>query len=59
MALVECRECGGKVSTGADACPHCGAKNFYRPPWAMPLMFLMLLFSIGATLYHMSSAGWI
>jgi len=25
----------------------------------MPVMFLMLLFSIGATLYHMSSAGWI
>lgn len=27
MALRECSECGGKVSTEADACPHCGAKQ--------------------------------
>jgi hypothetical protein len=25
MALVACYECGGKVSTSAVACPHCGA----------------------------------
>jgi len=24
MALVECPDCGGKVSTAAPACPHCG-----------------------------------
>ena len=24
MALKQCRECGGKVSTGAATCPHCG-----------------------------------
>lgn len=24
MALVDCRECGGQVSTRAKACPHCG-----------------------------------
>ncbi len=24
MALVECPECGGQVSTLAAACPHCG-----------------------------------
>ena len=24
MALIECSECGGKVSTRAAACPHCG-----------------------------------
>ena len=27
MALVECYECGGKVSTSAAACPHCGAPS--------------------------------
>jgi hypothetical protein len=25
MAITQCRECGGKVSTGAVTCPHCGA----------------------------------
>ena len=25
MALVQCKECGGQVSTLAPACPHCGA----------------------------------
>lgn len=25
MALLKCRECGGKVSSSAPACPHCGA----------------------------------
>ena len=25
MALINCEECGGKVSDTAAACPHCGA----------------------------------
>ena len=25
MALIECSECGGRVSDKAAACPHCGA----------------------------------
>lgn len=27
MALIECEECGGKVSTSAAACPHCGFRK--------------------------------
>lgn len=27
MAITTCKECGGKVSTKADACPGCGAKR--------------------------------
>jgi len=27
MALKNCKECGKEVSTKADICPHCGAKN--------------------------------
>lgn len=27
MALKSCRECGEKVSTTADTCPHCGTRN--------------------------------
>lgn len=26
MALKKCVDCGNMVSTGADACPHCGKK---------------------------------
>jgi hypothetical protein len=24
MSLISCPECGGKLSTAAEACPHCG-----------------------------------
>lgn len=27
MALTKCADCGGIVSTGAVACPHCGAPH--------------------------------
>ena len=27
MALRKCKECGKEVSTKADLCPHCGAKQ--------------------------------
>ncbi len=30
MALISCPDCGGKVSIGASACPHCGRKNVSR-----------------------------
>lgn len=26
MAVIACKDCGGKVSTQASVCPHCGAK---------------------------------
>lgn len=25
MALTQCRECGGQVSSESNQCPHCGA----------------------------------
>lgn len=31
MALIACYECGGKVSTSAAACPHCGAPQKQQP----------------------------
>lgn len=27
MAITKCKECGGKLSTKADACPSCGART--------------------------------
>lgn len=32
MALGACRECGGKVSSEAATCPHCGVATPYTPP---------------------------
>src|SRR5688500_7296071 len=32
MARTACADCGGKVSTSAEACPHCGFTN--RKPTA-------------------------
>lgn len=30
--LLDCRLCGGKVSSGAISCPHCGSLHF-KPDW--------------------------
>jgi RNA polymerase subunit RPABC4/transcription elongation factor Spt4 len=30
MSLTTCNECGGKISTQARFCPHCGARPFMR-----------------------------
>jgi len=32
MSLVKCGDCGGKVSTAAAACPHCGRPANTSPP---------------------------
>jgi hypothetical protein len=34
MAIIKCYECGGKVSTSAAACPHCGAPPKQQTPAA-------------------------
>jgi len=33
MALEPCRECGQKISTQAQSCPHCGAPYPARREW--------------------------
>lgn len=40
MAIVKCKECGGKVSTKAKSCPNCGAK----PPKKTSLFTWLVLF---------------
>ena len=42
MALVNCKECGEKVSTEAKSCPSCGCK----PPKKKSFILRSLLFSI-------------
>jgi hypothetical protein len=52
MALTVCKECGNQVSTKADACPHCGAKQKRRISTlgclGMVVIFFLVLGVIGA-----------
>lgn len=34
--ILTCGECGGKVSTTAQHCPHCGKPGPFNPPPAPP-----------------------
>ncbi len=36
MAILKCIECGGKVSSEATTCPHCGYVKGARPPEPSP-----------------------
>ena len=31
MALIDCKECGAKISEHAEICPKCGAQQIKRP----------------------------
>lgn len=46
MALINCNECGKEISTGADACPHCGYKQPKKSIW--PVVFAWIFVLIGA-----------
>lgn len=39
MAVIQCKECGYQVSTKADACPGCGAKQ-RKPAGCLTLMLI-------------------
>jgi hypothetical protein len=43
MAIIKCKECGGQVSTKADACPACGAKQ-KKPVGCLGWAFVILVF---------------
>ncbi len=46
MAIVKCKECGGELSTNADACPKCGAKQ-KRPSGCLKIVLFLLIAFIG------------
>lgn len=56
MAVINCGECGGKVSTTARACPHCGAiptrfskaESKPRSPFFYIALVIFILFIIGS-----------
>lgn len=47
MALINCKECGGKLSTTAMTCPHCGAPTSTAKSNAFASAFTEALFSGG------------
>ena len=56
MAIVQCSECGGNVSTRAEPCPHCGypAENYpsIAQSWGiLGIMIGTLLFLVPALLF--------
>ncbi|MCH7338182.1 FmdB family zinc ribbon protein [Acinetobacter higginsii] len=51
MALINCKECGGQVSTQAKACPSCGAK-VKKPTSVVTWIFLgFVVFGVLAALF--------
>lgn len=42
MAITKCKECGGELSTKADVCPKCGAKQ-KRPSGCLKVLLITLL----------------
>lgn len=66
MSIGECRECGGKVSSEASVCPHCGAPvtpqavksavpETPESPWGMLGWFFGGLVVVGAIWAGMQS----
>ena len=45
MAMTKCKECGAQISTTAESCPHCGAKQKKKTS-GCALVFLALLLTI-------------
>lgn len=44
MALIKCKECGGKVSNKADICPKCGAPFKLRVKGPSGCMMILIVF---------------
>lgn len=46
MAMTKCKECGGELSTKAEACPKCGAKVTRTSVAAMGCLVIILIFGV-------------
>jgi len=45
MAMIKCKECGAEISSKADACPKCGAKQVRTSGCAMVLLAVLGFFA--------------
>lgn len=55
MAIIQCSECRGQVSSSAAACPHCGAKA--KPKTSLATWMIGALFAAGVGSMVVSSAN--
>lgn len=50
MAMTKCKECGGDLSTKAEACPKCGAKVPHTSVAAMGCLTIVVIFVVLAAI---------
>lgn len=55
MALVSCKECGGKLSAKAVRCPHCGAPRKRRAPGCLSVLGYAVLALLFISILHDAS----
>src|SRR5690606_5714242 len=48
MAMTKCKECGAEISTTADACPKCGAKQVRTSGCAKVVLGVVVFFAFVA-----------
>lgn len=48
MAMIKCKECGGEVSSKADACPKCGVRLKAKPSGCIVGFFKLIGGIVGA-----------
>lgn len=48
MAMIKCKECGGEVSSKADACPKCGVRLKGKPSGCIVGFFKLIGGIVGA-----------
>lgn len=48
MAMIKCKECGGEVSSKADACPKCGVRLKAKPSGCIVGFFKLIGGMVGA-----------
>lgn len=51
MALIQCKECGKPMSSGAKACPHCGKRRTSKTTMGC-LWIIILVVGVMAFTYH-------
>lgn len=49
MSIKNCKECKKEVSTKADSCPHCGAKQKKNPIGCLGITLILIIISIFGT----------
>lgn len=57
MSLIECRECGNKISTKSKICPSCGVPSPARNPTSRPLKLAIIFIVLAGIGYILELAN--